>query len=43
MRFIVRRLLFGILVLWLVTTSVFILLHIAPTPVEEIISEDRNR
>jgi ABC-type dipeptide/oligopeptide/nickel transport system permease component len=40
-RFIIRRLLFGILVLWLVTTSVFVLLHIAPTPVESIIAGPR--
>ncbi|MCO5970178.1 MULTISPECIES: ABC transporter permease [Actinoallomurus] len=40
-RFIIRRLLFGILVLWLVTTSVFCLLHISPTPVEKMIAGPR--
>jgi peptide/nickel transport system permease protein len=40
-RFIIRRLLFGILVLWLVTTTVFGLLHISPTPVEKIIAGPR--
>jgi ABC-type dipeptide/oligopeptide/nickel transport system permease component len=40
-QFIIRRLLFGVLVLWLVTTSVFVLLHIAPTPVEAIIAGPR--
>jgi ABC-type dipeptide/oligopeptide/nickel transport system permease component len=40
-RFIIRRLLFGILVLWLVTTTVFCLLHISPTPVEKIIAGPR--
>ncbi|MFL6052607.1 MAG: ABC transporter permease [Actinoallomurus sp.] len=40
-RFIIRRILFGILVLWLVTTTVFCLLHISPTPVEKIIAGPR--
>src|SRR5256885_16837107 len=41
LRFIIRRLLFGILVLWLVTTTVFVLLHVSPTPVERIIAGPR--
>ncbi|MEV5750977.1 ABC transporter permease [Actinoallomurus sp. NPDC052308] len=41
LRFIIRRLLFGILVLWLVTTTVFGLLHISPTPVEKMIAGPR--
>jgi ABC-type dipeptide/oligopeptide/nickel transport system permease component len=40
-RFIIRRILFGVLVLWLVTTTVFGLLHISPTPVEKIIAGPR--
>ncbi len=40
-RFIIRRILFGVLVLWLVTTTVFCLLHLAPTPVARVIAGPR--
>jgi ABC-type dipeptide/oligopeptide/nickel transport system permease component len=40
-RFIIRRLLFGILVLWLVSSTVFGLLHLSPTPVEKMIAGPR--
>jgi peptide/nickel transport system permease protein len=41
LRYIVRRSVLGILVLWLVTSVVFVLLQIAPTPVERIIGGPR--
>ncbi|MCW2916639.1 MAG: hypothetical protein JWN52_4707, partial [Actinomycetia bacterium] len=34
LRFIIRRLLYAVLVLWLVSTAVFALLQISPVPVE---------
>jgi ABC-type dipeptide/oligopeptide/nickel transport system permease component len=41
LRFVVRRMLYAVLVLWLVSTAVFTLLQISPVPVERIIGGPR--
>jgi ABC-type dipeptide/oligopeptide/nickel transport system permease component len=41
LRFIIRRLLYAVLVLWLVSTAVFALLQISPVPVERVIGGPR--
>jgi peptide/nickel transport system permease protein len=41
LRFVVRRMLYAVLVLWLVSTAVFALLQISPVPVERIIGGPR--
>ena len=40
-RFIIRRILYAVLVLWLVSTAVFALLQISPVPVERVIGGPR--
>lgn len=40
-RFVIRRLLYAILVLWLVSTLVFVFLHVSPVPVERVIGGPR--
>jgi peptide/nickel transport system permease protein len=40
-RFVVRRTLYAVLVLWLVSTAVFALLQISPVPVERVIGGPR--
>jgi ABC-type dipeptide/oligopeptide/nickel transport system permease component len=40
-RFVVRRMLYAVLVLWLVSTAVFALLQISPVPVERVIGGPR--
>jgi peptide/nickel transport system permease protein len=40
-RFIIRRMLYAVLVLWLVSTAVFALLQISPVPVERVIGGPR--
>lgn len=40
-RFIIRRLLYAVLVLWLVSTAVFALLQLSPVPVERVIGGPR--
>jgi ABC-type dipeptide/oligopeptide/nickel transport system permease component len=41
LRFVVRRVLYAVLVLWLVSTAVFALLQISPVPVERVIGGPR--
>ncbi|MQY08650.1 ABC transporter permease [Actinomadura macrotermitis] len=41
LRFVIRRLLYSVLVLWLVATLVFVFLHISPVPVERVIGGPR--
>ncbi|HEX2314209.1 MAG TPA: ABC transporter permease [Thermomonospora sp.] len=41
LRYLVRRLLFAVLVLWLVSTAVFALLRVSPVPVERVIGGPR--
>ncbi|MBO2449876.1 ABC transporter permease [Actinomadura barringtoniae] len=41
LRFVIRRLLYAILVLWLVSTLVFVFLHVSPVPVERVIGGPR--
>ncbi|REF01010.1 ABC transporter permease [Thermomonospora umbrina] len=41
LRYVVRRLAFAVLVLWLVSTAVFALLRISPVPVERVIGGPR--
>jgi ABC-type dipeptide/oligopeptide/nickel transport system permease component len=41
LRFVIRRLLYAVLVLWLVSTAVFALLQISPVPVERVIGGPR--
>lgn len=41
LRFVVRRMLYAVLVLWLVATAVFVLLQISPVPVERVIGGPR--
>jgi ABC-type dipeptide/oligopeptide/nickel transport system permease component len=40
-RFVVRRLLYAVVVLWLVATLVFVFLHVSPVPVERVIGGPR--
>lgn len=40
-RFVIRRLLYAIIVLWLVSTLVFVFLHVSPVPVERVIGGPR--
>lgn len=40
-RFAVRRLLYAAVVLWLVSTLVFVFLHVSPVPVERVIGGPR--
>ncbi|MFD0690387.1 ABC transporter permease [Actinomadura fibrosa] len=40
-RFVIRRLLYAVVVLWLVSTLVFVFLHISPVPVERVIGGPR--
>ncbi|TDD67911.1 ABC transporter permease [Actinomadura rubrisoli] len=40
-RFVVRRLLYAVIVLWLVSTLVFVFLHVSPVPVERVIGGPR--
>jgi peptide/nickel transport system permease protein len=41
LRFVIRRLLYAVLVLWLVSTAVFALLQVSPVPVERVIGGPR--
>ncbi|MBW8483379.1 ABC transporter permease [Actinomadura parmotrematis] len=41
LRFVIRRLLYSILVLWLVATLVFVFLNVSPVPVERVIGGPR--
>lgn len=41
LRYVIRRLLFAVLVLWMVSTAVFALLRISPVPVERVIGGPR--
>ncbi|MFC0041074.1 ABC transporter permease subunit [Actinomadura rayongensis] len=41
LRFVIRRLLYAVLVLWLVSTLVFVFLHVSPVPVERVIGGPR--
>ncbi|WP_141575029.1 ABC transporter permease [Actinomadura sp. WMMA1423] len=40
-RFVLRRLLYAVVVLWLVATLVFVFLHVSPVPVERVIGGPR--
>ncbi|WP_242910313.1 ABC transporter permease [Actinomadura terrae] len=40
-RFLLRRLLYAVVVLWLVSTLVFVFLHVSPIPVERVIGGPR--
>lgn len=40
-RFVLRRLLYSVTVLWLVSTLVFVFLHVSPVPVERVIGGPR--
>lgn len=40
-RFVVRRMLYAVVVLWLVSTLVFVFLHVSPVPVERVIGGPR--
>ncbi|MBT2211808.1 MULTISPECIES: ABC transporter permease [Actinomadura] len=40
-RFLLRRLLYAVIVLWLVSTLVFVFLHVSPIPVERVIGGPR--
>ncbi|WP_329520559.1 ABC transporter permease [Spirillospora sp. NBC_01491] len=41
LRFVIRRLLYAIVVLWLVSTLVFVFLNVSPVPVERVIGGPR--